>query len=1248
MSLLPQDRYIAELLGLTEDEMSWYKAEVQRRAMEGPKPAVIAGTETLAIISLVLTVLSVGLTVVASFLVPKPPQPTERGRLTTRQRQGDTLQVPSAFAPTYGFEAVQDIAPLGDPIPLIYTKREFINGQWYGGTRVNTPLLWSQIWSLGGNQMLRAVFLVSEGEIESIHPQSFAIGNNTLGAYSFEGSSQRIAIYSVPNGGRMAIGNYLSGSTTDLGAGGGYGPDIFRADIGSNDFQPVFCGAYKPSTSTSFGLYAPMANGLGYRINPRIRPLRTLQVVSNSYEADDDAQATAEAWKYKYCYSSKSGIIATSKGSTPRTLIDLEVGDTFTYMLSSKSDALFAGLKNPAIKVGSVNSDNKVGSQDGEETLVAVGQSVAGRQKQYDSNLREGELYKVGSCLAILTSRDPLFVSEIDYYPDVNNEAGPVSLDPDVIASRGRTAYYFFKVVRAGTIGIAGADITDTRFFDNPNSRFIYPAESAAFNASKPWEFQTPGLDYAAGEIGERYYTASSFPQLYRCALGSVRLNRPTRYFEIGIRSTVAMQVQGLCNFGDVPSETPTFDRGVVSVVTRTAGPTTGLVNGTYVAQRDIGDGTGFEYTIVVSGNAITSETITESGINYDTGATFGINIPNTGGGTSALSYRIDEVVSVQSGTQLTSGYEAINWKSADALDGEPVESKLTNTIFSSGTVTSPEKRYSFFRVSLRSDVSDESAFVGTSNVIFCVGSAKEVPAFNYLRFAMDGDATWEVRVEPISSWELRNQIFQVFLLDASESPSILQTRLRFAFGSIWAKGYFLDTRDFDNLFDMQGLRPQQEIGISWTEGVYSSPTDGTYIDRYARAAEFFVYDEISTSCGSAPEHEITYVNVMQPNATAPQYDNLCLIGMNVRATQEWSQFSQLSAYVTAGIKVDRFSGVNEATHLFPEILYDFMLNTRYGLGNEISPEQIDVASFAAAAQFCYDNRFFYVGPKLTNVNWRQWAADIAATHCLLLIERGGVFYLEQAIPERPEIKGMFTAGNCTSMELVMAEAEQRQPFSVSVKFRSERYGGAVPSESSDPAYGLFPEPQELLIRHAQWGEGPIESIDLSDYCTSDNHAVKATRYIIGARRLSDHTVKIQTTYEALTSSLAPGDFIKVALDYTHYNQFVNGAVTGDGKLVSSTPMSDGSYTVLYWTGEQAAEVVEGQLQVTGDGTSASPAGIVFTVKTSEIVTRTYRIDSITPSEDGYQIEAVHTPLLEDGTLQLYAEWSDPSYWVTV
>ena len=1242
--LLPQDRYIAELLGLSEEEMRWYKAEIQRRAAEGPQPAVIAGTGVgeILVAALINLVIGVGLTLVSSLLVPKP-EASSRGRLTTRQRQGDTLQVPSAFAPTYGFEAVQDIAPLGDPIPLIYTKREFLNGNWFGGVRVNTPLLWSQIWSLGGSQLLRAIFLVSEGEIETIQPFSFAIGNNTLGAYSFNSDLQRIAIYNVNDGGRLAIGNYLSGARNDIGAQGVYASDIYQVDTGNGQASPFFCGAYKPSTSTSFGLYAPIANALGYRINPRIRPLRQLQANEDEYDATDDAQAVAEAWKYKYCYSSKSGIISTSKGSTPNSIVSLVVGDTFEYMLSSKSDGVRNARKNPSICVNQQNSDNKKGSQDGSESLVAVGQAVAGRQKQYDSNLQEGELYKVGSCLAILVSRSPIFISESDYSLDALEDGEAVEDDP---GTPGESAMYTFRVVRAGQVGVAGIANVDTRFFDVPGVSKLYPAKDGPNRASKPWLYDTVGTNYNAGNIGLRYYTASAFPQIFRCALGSVSLNRPTRYFEIGIRSTVAMQLQGICNFADVPSEITTFILGVVTAVTQVGSNATPLVNGTFVRSLSSATGTGLQLTFTVAGGVITNVAITAGGSKYKVGQTVTTTLALQGGGTTTLTYTITTTDNVEQPPQEVPGYRAINFKAADALDGENIEDNLTNAVFTSGTITAPEKRYSFFRVGVRSDPANATTFVDVGNVVFCVASAKETPVFNFLRFKLNGEANWEVRIEPVSSWEIRNGNNTLVLLEADPAANIDRVEIAFSAGTVSTQGRFLTGTSASELFDLQGLQPKREIGISWTEGTYGSANDGTYIDRYARAAEFFMYDEISTTCSSGPEHEITYVNVAQPNETTPQYDNLCLVGINVRASREWSQFSQFSAYVTAGIKVNRLLGGFEATHLFPEILYDFMLNKRYGLGNEISPEQIDTASFTAAAQFCQDNRFFYDGPKLNNTNWRQWAADVAATHMLLLIERGGVFFLELAIPEKPEIRGLFTAGNAISMELTTVEAEQRQPFSVSVKFREERYGADF-STSTDPSFGLFPEPQERLIYHKDWGPGPIESVDVSEYCTSPNHAVKAARYVIGARRLTDHTVKITTTYEALTSSLAPGDFIKVALDYTHYNEFNNGAVTETGQLVSSSALSDGSYSIVYWTGEQAAEVQEGTLIVSNNGTTASPAGIVFTIKSSEILTRTYRIDSIQPSDEGYEIDAVHTPLLEDGTLQLYAEWSDPSFWVT-
>jgi hypothetical protein len=62
-SLLPSDKYLASMLGLTDEEYSWFKAEVRKRSAEAPEPAVVAGTCCL-VIAIVNLVVSVGLTVV--------------------------------------------------------------------------------------------------------------------------------------------------------------------------------------------------------------------------------------------------------------------------------------------------------------------------------------------------------------------------------------------------------------------------------------------------------------------------------------------------------------------------------------------------------------------------------------------------------------------------------------------------------------------------------------------------------------------------------------------------------------------------------------------------------------------------------------------------------------------------------------------------------------------------------------------------------------------------------------------------------------------------------------------------------------------------------------------------------------------------------------------------------------------------------------------------------------------------------
>lgn len=1287
--LLPQDRYIAQMLGLTEDQMRYFKAEVERQAREHPPQGPVAGVGLAAIA--INLIIGIGLTYVSSLLAPRPSQPKRPGQVTTNRVEGESLNRPDLLTSTYGFEAVQDIAPLGEPIPQVFAKREIIDGKWYGGVRVNTPLLWSQVWSLGGSQLLKAIFLLSEGVIERIDPYGFAIGNNTLGAYSFNSSARRVTIYQAPDGGRLDTGDFLTGGSAarDVGAQGGYSGDIYRVDVSSNDLQPWFSGSYKPSVSARFGLYAPIANGLGYRPNPQIRPYRQIgpDTSGENYLARDDPAAKAQAWKQKYIYSCKTGIINAKGSSTPGDGVVAVPGDIITLRLDAEADFFVNGNIGKIRFDGSNTSNWTSGSQPGDETLLDVSGAVAGRQKQYDAALVEGELYRLGSVLAILTDRtDGPFISRADYGPSATT------------SSQVRRITATFEVVRGGDVRIAGEPMITTKFLgstiNRPRDQSIWSANTVTSNTST----STTPPSLSGGNIGRRHYTATNFPQVFRCAIGNVVLNRKARVFEIGIVSQVGIRISGICNFGDIPSEgdpqapvPPTtgsttgtyqiraFDGPTFSTSTNFIGNTntpyfrTGsFVVNTFRYSGSTG-GTGAQLRITTTAlpgapdptwSYITSVTLENGGSGYTDGAI--VRVPTSEFSkfvhptylSSSSGYVFEASLKVSAGSPgspgspggAEPGYKVINDRAADAVSGRSIEDNVTVSIYNSGITSTTEKRYSFFRIYARDSRSDsDTSWVTTQNYVFGVAGAQpNVKIFNFLRFAMLREAMWEVRFEPISGWEIRNQPLNLIILQSDNSPGIATGVVNIpGLGALYFKGSTLPRQRSE--FVIGSLQPPVEFGMGWTD--FNSNTNdtqgsGSYLDQWARVAEMFVYDEVTTSVDAGPEHEIAYVNVFQENAQAPQYDNMALVGLNIRASQEWQQLTQFSAYVTAGMKVNRLIGGVEASHLFPEILWHWLLEPRYGLGDQITEAMLDRNTFSDAAVWCKNEHLFFDGVKVAGQNWREWAADVAASCCLLFIEIGGQFILEKGIVDSPvQISGMFTPANCVSIDFTSADAESRVPVAISVRYREENYG----DDLTTAPYGLFPTPHEVLVSLNAWSNyKEIESIDLSDYCTSREHAVKAARYALIRRYHADHTVRIRTTYEALSSSLRPGQYIQVVVDKIAYTDGVSGFVDGQGRIQSTAPIQPGEdHQVFAWGGDNEQPVQLTTMPVNPDGTTTM-RNAVFTLARSQTDVRTYQVDSIQPIEDGFEINAVHNPVLPDGRLRTSVTWRDDAAWTEI
>ena len=1085
--MLPSDRYLAELLGLTEAQYRHYQIEVRKRAAQGPQPAVVAGVET--VIAIASLAIGIGSLAVSALLKPNIPSP---GQAPGQPRQTQDLTDPivrnTRFAPRYGFDSQQDIATLGSIIPVIYAKRESIAGANYGGIRINMPMLWNQILSLGGGQMLRGVFMLGEGTISSLDISGFAIGSNTIQSYIFDDSTaaqegSRVTVYFSGDGGRIAGADRVLGRTNVNDDGSAGSSDVFQV-YWDGQYRADFCSSHRPSTQTTFGVYAPIGNNFMYKVNPVIRPGVRSQYQSNTndgrlqVDCPNDDQQLYRRDKYIAHFSTFSGVIGDGTEQA------VAAGDSITYKLFSSSDWT-------TTFPSSGGGDSTVEARD-------VASAVASLQKTWDDRIIVGELYKIGDLLAVCTDRTPddQFVSEADLE---GSSVGAITITAT------------FKALEAGSVkGYTEAYLTDKR-----------------------------------GDQGQRE-KGTTGGHLLRYARAQISVTRACQAVEFGIKSNLGIRISNLCNFRDAKS------------------------------------------------------------------------------------------------------YEFADTNYCEEFENADID-EIKSALYQSGVITSAVQRYSFFKIKYR-DVSSSSWVTLTET--YGVRSETQQSVFNYIRLEFDTLRQREFMFEPLSGFEIRNSRYgcnaTLYVLDPKKGRITVTENCVTAvfngevvelnetnFGITYGRANPALQGDANNEYNYEG-RTLKAL----------PPVDAnTYIDDYGRLAEAFVYPEITSSADNGPEHEIVYVNEIVPNDSVPQYNGIALVGINIRSSAEWQQFAQFSGYVTGGKECSLLLGGSGPTHLFPDVLYDLMTDTVHGAGHYIKPYMIDTASFTASAQWCQDRKYFYDAAVAERVNIRQWASDLAATHLLHFGEYDGKFFLRPAISSSPvTISGLFTAGNIAegSFSLEYFDPEDRDPIQVSVRYREERLN----SDAASP--GRFPVVREVLVREGIASEtDPIEQLDMTEYCTSCTHAVDAAKFLIRMRRIPTHVISFRTTHEGFSSRLNPGDYIKVAMDETEYDEFTNGVVTGSGALVSTTALDDGTYDVLAWDGVDGNEPADATLTVSDNGATATPTGIIFTVKKASTQIRVYQVERISPDDDGtFTIEAMYMPLNSSGVTKVAEDFDNNASWV--
>ena len=459
-----------------------------------------------------------------------------------------------------------------------------------------------------------------------------------------------------------------------------------------------------------------------------------------------------------------------------------------------------------------------------------------------------------------------------------------------------------------------------------------------------------------------------------------------------------------------------------------------------------------------------------------------------------------------------------------------------------------------------------------------------------------------------------------------------------------WEKG-----EEFEDLITLTGNNPYLTEAYSQAGFVYQvgslvqniTPPQFDSTQIFAHQTQYsdisFYRDFVDKSNSGQPEHEVVYVNEVQENEQLPPMNDLVLAGLSLKATRNFTRLDQLRMWLGKGLRVERLhpdktavygdSDVNGPSNLFTDLIYYMMTDQMGGAGALLgmtsdTPVLINKDDLISTSRFLEVQKLFFNGPIVERTNLRQFIASVAPFFLCNFVIADGKFSLKPALPTHDSgsfndgpvtIEQLFTAGNILedTLEIEYLSAEERRPFKAVVRYREERKN-------------KLPQERTVIVRNKKNDEYldkglellPHEQFDLTQFCTSKDHAVKVGKYFLALRRLITHTISFSTTVEGL--AIQAGSYIRVITESSPYSSANTGTVSSTGVVTSVVELADGMYPVDYYKSDGADDVQTGEMQIT-EGTVAATEfhGAVFTVRDTTVSQNVYVIEQLTFSQEG-------------------------------
>jgi hypothetical protein len=284
----------------------------------------------------------------------------------------------------------------------------------------------------------------------------------------------------------------------------------------------------------------------------------------------------------------------------------------------------------------------------------------------------------------------------------------------------------------------------------------------------------------------------------------------------------------------------------------------------------------------------------------------------------------------------------------------------------------------------------------------------------------------------------------------------------------------------------------------SFTPGNFIDNTPGLAVPRY---------------CGTGGTYE--GLSTMSYTATVPA------------GSEYWNR--QVHMFIRGGLRVTRIldSVTGPSNNVVDLLLYLFSSSSK------VSSSLIDTATMTTAARFADTNGLWFNGVLADSSNLRDWMSTVMPYFLLRPFRVNGKEALRPVIPFNAAT-GAINTGSIIPLFAFTEEHILPDGFQITYTPLSDRKDFCVLvlwRQQPTDDIGII---RSTEIRYTDTAlNGPYEQHDLSAFCSTENHAVKAGAYILARRKHVTHTLAITVRPETYNRTLVPGDIVQVRMERT-------------------------------------------------------------------------------------------------------------------